>query len=189
MGLCVCACMRECSSLCAYVCNIFRRRWLTQKDLARQSDVSQIICIRFTQTHTHAHTNKHTQPTLGSHINVLTLRIQSYTRTTPDALQVLRLLLGVVYGHSKAVGASEGLSGLTRYAALWSPAFSRPNPNDLLPFVAALLAPPAGVFVFMCVCVYVCVRVCICVCVHVCLGVSMCICMSGVHHTYKLALS
>eukprot|EP00983_Pelagomonas_calceolata_P047872 1140834-Pelagomonas_calceolata.AAC.1 len=61
-----------------------------------------------------------------------------------NTLPVLRLLLGVVYGHSKAVGASEGLPGLTRYAAAWSPAFTRPTPSDLLPFVAALLSPPAG---------------------------------------------
>ncbi len=41
--------------------------------------------------------------------------------------QVLRLALGMVYGHARAVGASEGPAVLSRWAQAWSPLFSRPS--------------------------------------------------------------
>ncbi|EFJ49017.1 hypothetical protein VOLCADRAFT_104545 [Volvox carteri f. nagariensis] len=57
---------------------------------------------------------------------------------------VLELVRGVVYGHLKAVGASEGPEVLGRCAVSWAPCFSRPLATEALPFVKSLMVPPAG---------------------------------------------
>lgn len=58
--------------------------------------------------------------------------------------QSLRLVLGVVWGHSKVVGASEGIPALVRHAPTWAPCFSRAPAHELMPFVAGLVSPPGG---------------------------------------------
>lgn len=55
--------------------------------------------------------------------------------------QTLRLALGVVHGHIKVVGASQGPQGLARLAAGWGVIFTRAPPQELLPFIAGGLVP------------------------------------------------
>ena len=50
----------------------------------------------------------------------------------------------MVYGHAKAIGASEGPVVLQRWARPWAPLFSRPSPTHLLPFLRGLLESPGS---------------------------------------------
>ena len=61
---------------------------------------------------------------------------------THTSEQVLRLALGMVYGHSKAIGASEGPAVLQQWSRPWTPLFSRPTPRYLLPVLRGLLEAP-----------------------------------------------
>lgn len=50
----------------------------------------------------------------------------------------------MVYGHAKAIGASEGPVVLQRWARPWAPLFSRPSPRHLLPFLRGMLESPGA---------------------------------------------
>jgi hypothetical protein len=58
--------------------------------------------------------------------------------------QAFNLMLGLALGHTKAVGASQGLQALARHAPAWAPAFSRAPAPELLQFVRGLVQPPGG---------------------------------------------
>lgn len=55
--------------------------------------------------------------------------------------ETLRLMLALTASHERIAGASQGPSSIARAAATWQPAFETSKPQNLLPFLEALLSP------------------------------------------------
>jgi hypothetical protein len=55
--------------------------------------------------------------------------------------ETLRLMLALTASHERIAGASQGPSSIARAAAIWQPAFETSKPQNLLPFLEALLSP------------------------------------------------
>ena len=59
------------------------------------------------------------------------------------SVQVLRLLVALVRAHAKQAGASTGPEAISAVAPQWAAAFMAAPRDELLPFLAQLIAPPA----------------------------------------------
>lgn len=55
----------------------------------------------------------------------------------------LQLVLHTTLSHLRAIGASEGMGAVVRAAPGWSPLFALAPTPELVPFAAALMAPPS----------------------------------------------